>query len=59
MHDANVLALTEARGLTLEGYESEAEGLLENVEGRYRVTEVTVRPHITIRVKPNSSARVK
>ena len=43
------LALAQARGLTPAGYESEAEGLLENVEGKYRVTEVTVRPRITIR----------
>lgn len=43
------LSLAEARGLTPTGYESEAEGLLENVEGKYRITEVTVRPHITVR----------
>ena len=32
------LALAQARGLTPVGYESEAEGLLENVEGKYRIT---------------------
>ena len=32
-------------------YESEAEGLLENVEGKYRITEVTVRPHITVKAE--------
>jgi organic hydroperoxide reductase OsmC/OhrA len=42
------LALAPARGVTPAGYESEAEGLLENVEGKYRITEVTVRPHITV-----------
>jgi organic hydroperoxide reductase OsmC/OhrA len=42
------LALAHARGLTPAGYESEAEGLLENAEGRYCITEVTVRPHITV-----------
>ena len=42
------LALAQARGLTPAGYESAAEGLLENVEGMYRITEVTVRPHITV-----------
>jgi organic hydroperoxide reductase OsmC/OhrA len=42
------LSLAQARGLIPTGYESEAEGLLENVEGKYRITEVTVRPHITV-----------
>jgi peroxiredoxin-like protein len=41
------LSLAQARGLALAAYESEAEGLLENVEGRFRITEVTVRPRIT------------
>src|SRR5262249_50000991 len=43
------LSLAEARGLTPAAYESEAEGLLENVEGKFRITEVTVRPHITVK----------
>ncbi|MEH2562844.1 OsmC family protein [Bradyrhizobium sp. AZCC 2289] len=43
------LSLAQARGLTPAKYESEAEGLLEHVEGKYRITEVTVRPHITLR----------
>jgi organic hydroperoxide reductase OsmC/OhrA len=42
------LTLAQARGLTPAGYESEAEGLLENVEGKYRITEVTVRPRVTL-----------
>jgi organic hydroperoxide reductase OsmC/OhrA len=41
--------LTLARGVTLVGYESDAEGLLEHVEGKYRITEVTVRPRISIK----------
>src|SRR5260370_31699468 len=45
------LSLAQARGLTPAGYESEDEGLLENVEGKYRITEVTGRPHITVRGK--------
>jgi organic hydroperoxide reductase OsmC/OhrA len=40
------LTMAQARGLTPVGYESEAEGLLENVEGKYRITEVTVRPRV-------------
>jgi peroxiredoxin-like protein len=43
------LSLAQARGLTLAAYESDAEGLLENVEGRFRITEVTIRPHITVK----------
>jgi organic hydroperoxide reductase OsmC/OhrA len=43
------LTLAQARGLIPARYESEAEGLLENVEGKYRITEVTVRPRITVK----------
>jgi len=42
------LTLAQARGLTPVGYESEAEGLLENVEGKYRITEITVRPRVVL-----------
>jgi organic hydroperoxide reductase OsmC/OhrA len=42
------LTLAHARGLTPVRYESEAEGLLENVEGKYHFTEVTVRPRVTL-----------
>jgi organic hydroperoxide reductase OsmC/OhrA len=43
------LTLAQARGLTPVGYESEAEGLLENVEGKYHITEATVRPRVTLK----------
>ena len=42
------LTLAQAQGLTPVGYESEAEGLLETVEAKYRITEVAVRPHVTL-----------
>ena len=42
------LSLAQARGLIPRGYESEAEGSLENVEGKYRITEVTIRPRIIV-----------
>src|SRR5437899_7408225 len=42
------LTLAQARGLTSVGYESEAEGLLENVDGKYRITEVAVRPRVVL-----------
>jgi organic hydroperoxide reductase OsmC/OhrA len=43
------LSLAQARGLTPAAYESEAEGLLENVKGRFCLTEVTVRLHVTVK----------
>ncbi len=43
------LTLAQARGLTPVGYESEAEGLLENVEGKFSLTKVTVRPRVTLK----------
>ena len=45
------LTLAHAKGLTPVGYESEAEGLLENVEGKYRITEVTIRPRVSLKSK--------
>jgi organic hydroperoxide reductase OsmC/OhrA len=46
MHHATFLSLAQARGLIPAAYESEAEGLLENVEGKFCITDVTVRPLI-------------
>ena len=43
------LTLAQARGLTPVGYESEAEGLLQNVEGKYRITEVTVCARVALK----------
>ena len=43
------LTLAQAQGVTPVGYESEAEGLLENVEGKYHITEVVVRPRVTLK----------
>jgi organic hydroperoxide reductase OsmC/OhrA len=42
------LTLAQAKGLVPLAYQSEAEGLLENIEGKYRITEVTVRPRVTL-----------
>ncbi|HEY2528200.1 MAG TPA: hypothetical protein VGJ20_09680, partial [Xanthobacteraceae bacterium] len=38
------LTLAQAKGQTPVRYESEAEGLLENIEGKYWITEIMVRP---------------
>ena len=43
------LTLAQARGLTPVGYEGEAEGQLENVEGKYQITSVVVRPRVTLK----------
>jgi organic hydroperoxide reductase OsmC/OhrA len=43
------LTLAQRQGLTPVGYESEAEGLLDNVDGKYRITEVAVRPRVTLK----------
>jgi len=43
------LTLAQRQGLTPVGYESAAEGLLYNVEGKYHITEVTVRPRVTLK----------
>jgi organic hydroperoxide reductase OsmC/OhrA len=43
------LTLAQAQGLIPAGYESEADGLLENVEGKFHITEVTVHPRVTLK----------
>jgi organic hydroperoxide reductase OsmC/OhrA len=47
------LTLAHARGVSPVGYESEADGLLENVDGKYRITAVTVRPRVTVKSPAN------
>ncbi len=43
------LAYAFSKGLEVAAYESNAEGLLENVEGKYRITEVTVEPSVALK----------
>jgi peroxiredoxin-like protein len=42
------LAFAGRAGLAFEGYESEAEGLLEFVDGRLIFTKIVVRPRVTL-----------
>ena len=42
------LTLAQHRSVGLAGYESEADGLLENVDGKFRITQITVRPRVTL-----------
>jgi organic hydroperoxide reductase OsmC/OhrA len=43
------LTLAQTQRLTPVGYESEAEGLLENIAGKYQITNVEVRPRVTLK----------
>jgi organic hydroperoxide reductase OsmC/OhrA len=43
------LAFADRAGLGFTAYESEAEGRLELVEGKFRFTEVHVRPKLTLK----------
>ena len=42
------LSFGTRKGIPLKSYKSSAEGLLENVDGKYRFTKVIVRPTIVI-----------
>jgi peroxiredoxin-like protein len=44
------LAFAERAGLAFTAYESDAEGILELVEGKFQVTSIAVKP--TVRLKP-------
>jgi organic hydroperoxide reductase OsmC/OhrA len=43
------VALAQSKGLQFVAYESAAEGLLENVDGKYRITEVSVQPNLVLK----------
>ena len=42
------LAYAQHKNLPLVAYESEAEGLVERVEGKYRFTKIVLNPHIDV-----------
>ena len=42
------LSVAERAGLPLAGYECEAEGRLEMVDGKFQVTAITLRPKVTL-----------
>lgn len=48
------LAYSQREGLDPVKYESEAEGALEFSGGRYRFTEVTLRPRLTFRTEEDA-----
>ena len=43
------VAIAEGKGLAFPSYESAAEGLLENVDGKYRITEIGVAPTLVLK----------
>jgi peroxiredoxin-like protein len=43
------LAFAERAGLAFTGYESQAEGRLELVDGKFQFTTITLRPTITLK----------
>ena len=45
------VALAQSKGVQFAAYESAAEGLLENVDGKYRIVEVSVRPTLVLRTE--------
>ena len=42
------LSFAERRQIAISGYESVAEGIVENSDGRYRVTRIEVRPVVSL-----------
>ncbi len=42
-------ALVQSKGVEPVAYQSRAEGSLENVDGKYRITEVTVSPTVVLK----------
>ena len=43
------LCLAKSSGVTPQSYESNADGLLENVDGVYAMTDITVRPRVVLK----------
>ena len=46
-----LVAFAQHKGLAFVSYESAAEGVLENIEGKYRFTEVILHPRMTVKSK--------
>jgi organic hydroperoxide reductase OsmC/OhrA len=43
------MSMAQAKKLEFLAYESAADGVLENLDGKYRITEVTVTPSLTLK----------
>ena len=50
------VSLAQNKGVQFVAYESAAEGLLENVDGKYRITEVDVQPSLVLKSQADLDA---
>jgi organic hydroperoxide reductase OsmC/OhrA len=50
------VALAQSKGTQLVAYESAAEGLLENVDGKYRISEISVQPSLVLKSQADLDA---
>jgi organic hydroperoxide reductase OsmC/OhrA len=50
------IAMAQAKGLEFVAYESAAEGQLENVDGKYRMTEISVQPSVAVKTEADLNA---
>ena len=50
------VAFAQGKKLEFVAYESAAEGLLENVDGKYRIVEVSVQPIVVLRSEADIAA---
>jgi organic hydroperoxide reductase OsmC/OhrA len=53
------LAYARHKGLALVGYESDADGVLDHTEGKWRFTEITLHPHIRVKSQEDVEAARK
>src|SRR5437773_8821828 len=50
------VSMAQSKGIEFVAYESAAEGLLENVDGKYRITEVGVQPSVVLKSQADLEA---
>ena len=50
------VSLAQSKRIEFISYESEAEGLLENVDGRYQITQVSVQPNVVLKTQADLEA---
>jgi len=48
------VAFAQNKRLEFHSYESRVEGLIENVEGKYRYTEITIQPRIEVKSREDA-----
>ncbi len=50
------VAMAQSKRVQFVAYESTAEGLLENVDGKYRITEISVQPSLVLKSQADLEA---